>query len=218
MGFIRQVRQGKAVVLTALAISLCLPAAGYGQTADDRELVALLRAGALNIYFRHAQTDWSQNDQVYAKGDWTSCNPERIRQLADKGRKVARVIGKALQSLRLPVTKVFTSPYCRAAETARLFGLGPVEITNDVMNLRVADHFGGREATVDRARRRLSRFPPAGAIHLYVAHGNLSREALSVYPAEAGAVVLKPDPSTGLKVAATLHPDDWVRLAEHFGE
>ena len=34
---------------------------------DGQALVAALREGGFNIYFRHAATDWSQNASIYLK-------------------------------------------------------------------------------------------------------------------------------------------------------
>ena len=45
--------------------------------ADD-ELVRSLRKGGYSIYFRHSQTDWTQHDQIYQAGDWTSCGQTGI--------------------------------------------------------------------------------------------------------------------------------------------
>ena len=59
------------------------------QTTDGLEDLALmesLRKGGFYIYFRHAATDWSQNDQVSKAGDWTSCDPGKMRQLSEAGR------------------------------------------------------------------------------------------------------------------------------------
>ena len=103
-------------------------------------LVEALRKGGYNIYFRHAATDWSQNDQVSKAGDWTSCDPGKIRQLSEAGRKTAGTVGEAIRTLQIPIGQVIASPYCRTVETARNMKLGPVETTTDIMNLRVAEY------------------------------------------------------------------------------
>ena len=113
---------------------------------EGRALVAALHKGGYNIYFRHAATDWSQNDQVSREGDWASCDSSRMRQLSEAGRKTAHAIGEALRRLQIPIGQVFASPYCRTAETARHMQLGSVETTTDIMNMRVAEYFGGRSA------------------------------------------------------------------------
>jgi broad specificity phosphatase PhoE len=139
-----------------------------------------------------------------------------MRQLSAEGRAVARRIGEAIRALGVPVAKVLSSEYCRAWETARLLELGPVTRTRDIMNMRVVDHVGGRDAVIDRARRLLAQPAPAGANVVVVGHGNLMRAATGAYVGEAGSGVFAPraGSGSGVELVAELAPDDWARLAE----
>lgn len=181
---------------------------------DDAELVARLRGGGYTLYFRHVATDWSKHDQVRKAGDWLSCDDHRMRQLSDSGRAVARRIGQAIRGLGIPVAEVLASPYCRTMETARLFDVGQVIRSTDVMNLRSADYFGGRDEIVTRARRLLSTPPMAGANRVVVAHGNVAREATPVYPDEGESVVFLADRMGGFDVIARIPPERWRRMLE----
>jgi phosphohistidine phosphatase SixA len=181
-------------------------------------LIQALNQGGYNIYFRHAATDWSQSDHVREAGDWTSCDALRIRQLSDEGRKSARAVGNAIRSLGIPVGKVLASPYCRAVETATLMDLGPVETTTDVINMRVAEYFGGRGAIVKTARALLATRPAPGSNTVIVAHGNVARESTPVYPDEAEGVVFRPDGSGGFTFVSRISPAKWARLANEFGQ
>ncbi|MDH3316208.1 MAG: histidine phosphatase family protein [Gammaproteobacteria bacterium] len=203
------------VILILLSIGGTAPAQ-EGKELSDEQLVGALRQGGYNIYFRHAATDWSQSDQVREAGDWTSCDPSRIRQLSDDGRETARAVGAAIRALRVPVGKVLASPYCRTAETASLMDLGQVETTIDVMNMRVADYFGGREAIVKTARARLAAKPAPGTNAVIVAHGNVARDSTPVYPGEAEGVVFLPDGNGGFSVVTRVSPERWVELAGKF--
>ena len=198
------------IVLAALA------PAGAQTPLSGEALVEALRRGGHTIYFRHAATDWSQEDQVVRPGDWTSCDPRRMRQLAPEGRVVAKRIGRAIRRLGIPVEAVLTSEYCRTQETGQLLGLGPVTATLAVMNMRAAGFVGGREVVVDRARHALATPPPAGRNRIYVAHGNLLRAVSGLYTGEAGAVVFRPLGEGRLEPVAELTPEDWERLAEAF--
>ena len=181
----------------------------------DAELVAALRAGGLNIYFRHAATDWSQHDHVSRYGDWLSCDGNRIRQLSNTGRAHAKAIGSAMRRLRVPVARIISSPYCRCLETAKALGLGPVQSATDVMNLRVAQYFGGRDAIVSRAQWLLST-PPAPATNtVIVAHGNVAREATPVYPGEAEAVVFQPLGNRQFRVLGRIPQQRWTQLLQY---
>lgn len=177
-------------------------------------LINALRGGGFNVYFRHAATDWSQGDDVRAAGDWISCDGSRVRQLSDGGRRTASEVGKAIQTLGIPVGRVRASPYCRTVETARLMALGPVETTTDIMNLRVANYFGGRAAVARRARSRLAVAPTQGTNIVLVGHGNVAREATDIYPGEGEGLVFRPSGSGGFDFVGRLAPDQWVRLAE----
>lgn len=203
------------VILILLSVGGTAPAQ-EGKELSDAQLVGALRQGGYNIYFRHAATDWSQSDQVREAGDWTSCDPSRIRQLSDDGRETARALGAAIRALGVPVGKVLASPYCRTAETASLMDLGQVETTTDVMNMRVAEYFGGREAIVKTARSRLAAKPAPGTNTVIVAHGNVARDSTPVYPGEAEGVVFLPDGNGGFSVITRVSPERWGELAGRF--
>ena len=188
-------------------------AVAQAQSAAEVALVEMLRRGGYNIYFRHVGTDWSQSDRVEQRDDWLDCDPARMRQLSEEGRADAVAVGVAMRSLGIPVGEVLASPYCRTMETARLMQLGPVRASTEVMNLRSAEYFGGRQAIVASARRLLSTPPPEGSNRVIVAHGNVAREATPVYPGEGEAVVFRPLGSGGFQVVGRLKPADWARLA-----
>lgn len=205
------------VLLIGLISAQSLPARD-ADLLSGSALVRALRQGGYNIYFRHAATDWSQSDRVREAGDWTSCDPSRIRQLSDEGRETARAVGNAIRALGIPVGKVLASPYCRTVETASFMSLGQVEKTTDVMNMRVADYFGGREAIVKTARARLAARPDPGTNTVIVAHGNVARESTPVYPGEAEGVVFRPEGNGEFSVVARVSPEEWIRLADEFGD
>ncbi|MDX1575151.1 MAG: histidine phosphatase family protein [Kiloniellales bacterium] len=195
-------------------------AAGNGVAASAEALagpalVEALRGGGYTIYFRHAATDWRNHDRVAKAGDWISCDPNRMRQLSDEGRETARRIGQAFRALAIPVGRVLSSEYCRAVETARLMGLGEVETTRDIMNMRAAELVGGREAVIRRAQDVFSRTPPPGTNVVIVGHGNLMRAATQAYAAEGGSGIYAAMPGSdpGFQLIARLSPDDWMNLA-----
>lgn len=202
------------IVLTLLM--LLAGGAAASERMGDAELVRALRGGGYNIYFRHAQTEWSQQDRVAEAGDWTSCDPAEMRQLSAAGRDTAARIGGAIRALDIPVSKVMSSEYCRTAQTAEAMDLGPVDRSREIMNMRAASFLGGAEAVTERARKLLSRMPATGGNVVLVAHGNLMRAATGAYTGEAGAVVVRPD-GQDFTLVAELLPADWARLAKRYG-
>lgn len=204
--------------LVFILLGLMVVAFGRIGTADplqmsDEALVDRLLGGGLNLYFRHVATDWTQSDNVREAGDWLSCDPARMRQLSDSGRADARAVGKAMRELKIPVSEVLASPYCRTVETARLMDLGKVMHSTEVMNLRAAGYFGGRAAIVASAQRLLATPPAPGANRVIVAHGNVAREATPVYPGEGEGIAFHPDGNGGFQVVARIPPERWVQLS-----
>lgn len=198
-----------------LAWLLCFPTLGYAEpTLSGQALIKALQQGGYNLYFRHEATDWSQYDNVRERDDWLSCDGSRMRQLSEAGRQRAKRTGEAMRQLNIPVNEVLASPYCRTMETARQLNMGDVRATDEVMNLRSASYFGGRDAIVTSARTLLASFPKPGGNRVVVAHGNVAREATPVYPVEGEAVIFKPDGQGGFITVGRIPPDLWFELSQ----
>jgi phosphohistidine phosphatase SixA len=105
----------------ALSLALLAPAAVLAQSATTpalggAELLAVLRAGGHILYFRHADTDHSQNDERMTSAE--DCTTQR--NLSERGREHARALGEAIRALGIPIGTVLASPLCRTVETAML--------------------------------------------------------------------------------------------------
>lgn len=200
-------RRRAALALAALAAAWA-PAPGLA--LGEGELVAALQDGGHVLYFRHAETDWSRHDDVRAAGDWTSCDPERMRQLSDEGRETARAVGAAMRRLDIPVGAVYASEYCRCVQTAELLDLGPVETTRDILNARAAEYVGGRESLARSARQRLGRVPQDGSNTVLVAHGNVFLLVAGERPPEGGAAVVRPEGDGRFTVLGILAAEAWM--------
>ncbi|MDX1610080.1 MAG: histidine phosphatase family protein [Halofilum sp. (in: g-proteobacteria)] len=209
----RPTRRGRFAALTLL-LALACTAPTASASATPQALARALLDGGHVIYFRHAATEWSQHDQVSGAGDWTSCDPEEMRQLSAAGRDSARAVGRAMRQLGIPVADVHSSPYCRCVETAELLGLGPVETTLDLLNARAAEYVGGRDALRESARRRLGTRPPAGANTVLVAHGNVFLLAAGERPPEGGAAIVRPLGDGEFELLGTIPAGTWPELVE----
>ena len=142
----------KNLIKLIIIALLWLTTTSYATELTNEALIKALRAGGYTLYFRHEATNWSQDDYIDKREDWLSCDPAKVRQLSEQGRQQASATGKAIRSLGIPVSRVLASPYCRTVETAKLMNLGAVQPSNDVINLRVASYFGGRNAIVKTPR------------------------------------------------------------------
>ena len=198
-----------------MAMVLTLPTFVNSQEGlNTQALVAVIQQGGYNLYFRHEATNWSQQDNVNQMDDWLSCDGSRIRQLSERGRQSALRTGQAMRSLNIPVSEVLASPYCRAMETAKLLDLGDVQASNDVINLRVAEFFGGRENVVATAQKLLAQPPLAGSNRVIVAHGNVAQAATPVYPGEGEMVVFKPDDLGHFTFVGRMMPEQWINFMQ----
>lgn len=186
--------------------------------SDNKELVERLREGGYSLYFRHEKTNWSQSDHIGKQGDWLSCDGNQIRQLSSEGQQRASDTGLAIRSLGIPVAKLLVSPYCRTMETARALNLGEVEATTAVINLRVADYFGGREAVTASAIKVLASSPAPNANRIIVSHGNLAIAATGIYPEEGEAIIFLADGKGGFEFVGRLTAEAWLQITKIYND
>jgi phosphohistidine phosphatase SixA len=192
-------------VLRALAAACALAAlAPWGAAAAEvapADAVALLRGGGYVLYFRHAATDFTQNDVQMAS--FEDCGNQR--NLTEQGRQHARDIGAAIRSLGVPIGQVRASPYCRTVETA-LLAFGRAEKTQAVR--------GGPARPEDPERyaalRRLLGQRPAGNLNdVIVSHGNpFIAVAGPPYLAAGEAAIVEPA-GGGFRVVARIKAGEW---------
>jgi broad specificity phosphatase PhoE len=84
--------------------------------ADDAPLWRELRRGHCAILMRHASTLPGLGDPPGFRLE--DCSTQR--NLSEAGREEARRVGERLKRERVPVERVYTSPWCRCRETATL--------------------------------------------------------------------------------------------------
>jgi phosphohistidine phosphatase SixA len=210
-----ELRRASVIVLDALlwlAILISIGWAVNGFAADatapplaGRALGDALRHGGYVLYFRHAATDFGQNDENMTS--FEDCTKQR--NLTDKGRADARAVGERIKRLHIPVDEVLASPYCRTRETAQLI-FGRESVTPDVR--------GGPGQTDDPQRyaglRALLSAPVRGPTNrVIVSHGNPFRAVAGTpYLAEGEAAVIEPRGAQGFRVIARIPLDGWAAL------
>ncbi len=183
-----------------------LAAATDAQTLAGRPLLAALKAGGLVVYFRHASTDFGQNDDEMT--GYEDC--ARQRNLTDAGRAEARAIGSAIARLGVPVGDVLASPFCRTIETAKLI-FGRATATPAVRGGPANGVAPDRYADL---RRLLSTAPPPGTNVAIVSHGNPFRAVTGEsYLAEGEAAVIRPIGKDKFHIVARIAKDGWDALA-----
>lgn len=129
---------------------------------EPERAIALMQAGGLNVYVRHAITDRSQRD--------TGERGERAgqRNLDARGRAQAMALGDAFRRLSIRLSAVSSSEVFRALDTAQLaFGANRVKIVDAL----IADDYTPRDPAVDAMGEcRLLSQPPVSGNALLVGH------------------------------------------------
>ena len=170
---------------------------------EGSALLKALRQGGYTVYLRHGATDNAQTDKE--PPDFGNCATQR--NLSEAGRAEARGIGEALAALKLPVSEVLASPYCRTMETARL-AAGRADASREVLG-------GMANGKPDYAAldRMLATPPAAGTNRIVVGHANVFR-ALAGLPflAEGEAAVIRPEGSRWV-IVARMKLEDWKKLS-----
>jgi phosphohistidine phosphatase SixA len=168
-------------------------------------LVVRLRHGGYVLALRHAATDPTTSDRT---SDPYDCS--RQRNLTAEGRNQARLIGRELRSLGIPVGQVLASPVCRTRETARL-AFGRLRPSRTLL----AGGFLADGAAADRRRagfRRLLDRPPRPRTNtVLVSHGSAIDAATHVGVAEGEAVIVAPGRGR-FHVIGTIPADYWDRV------
>ena len=161
-------------------------------------LVEALRKGGFVLYMRHAETG-----VVTEKCDQSN--------LSATGEVQARAVGAAVRELNIPVGMVRSSQPCRTGDSARLLGLGKVEITED---LNPVPPRPGFDIGAARARR-LAEKPAAETNTVLVSHlhGSANKEEwLQLEMAEI--IVFRPDGNGHTEPVARIRAAGWSALRE----
>ena len=154
----------------------------------DTDAWRRLREGKYVVLVRHAATVPGLGDPPGFKlGD---CSTQR--NLSEEGRAHARALGERFRAERVPVARVYTSPWCRCRETAML-AFGKAE---DWEPLSSFFDFPHREADfTERVKKRIGTFArrALGGNVVMVTH-NVNIAALSKHSVATGEMVLmRPD-------------------------
>jgi len=198
-------RQRRAAVALVAWLAAWPALAADATLLSGRALGDALRHGGYVLYFRHASTDFGQNDDAMTSFE----NCAQQRNLTDKGRAEARAIGAGFAHAHVPVDAVLASPYCRTRETAQLiFGRATVE---NAVRGGPASSEGGR---YDGLKALLSKPVPAGTNVAIVSHGNPFRAVApeSSYLAEGEAAVVQPLGDKGFRIVGRIPRDAWDTL------
>ncbi len=204
-----------AAAMAALVTAVC-PGAGRAQTVPapateaqkpgglPAELLAKLRKGGFNIFFRHGLTP------NYADPDGSQLdNCATQRNLSKEGIEQAMAMGATFRELELPIGIVRASPFCRCMDTAwHAFG----RFERD-MNIRLnGDNpdFHPAEIKLWRNIRNIAKIlPMPGTNSIFVSHGTVGEVFGAGYLSEGEAVIVEPDGAGSWRLIARVKAEEW---------
>lgn len=182
-----------------VAAGLAFAAAPLAFAAGDESLWRRLRAGGYVLLVRHAATEGGTGDPPgFRLGD---CATQR--NLSAQGRDAARALGERVRAEKVPIARVYTSPWCRCRDTAMLaFGQAEEwEALSSVFDL--PDHEAEFTARVKKRIGNYSTRKLGGNVAMVTHNVNIAAlTKLSVAPAEI--VVVRPDGCCGLRTLGRL--------------
>lgn len=176
----------------------------HGHSSKETlDLVERLRGGGHVIFLRHEHTDFDALAGSEST-DFTHC--EGQRNLSPVGRESAKLLGKALGILKIPVEVVMSSPYCRSRQTAEL-AFGKAEVTHDLIGIPGGHGLSMKDMAA--ALVRLTRLhAKAGPNAVLVGHFHQLLDLHHIYLQEGEAAVLLPDGDT-VKVLGRVLSVQW---------
>ena len=146
---------------------------------------------------RHALAPGTGDPETVVIGDCTT-----QRNLSDDGREQARKIGTAFRANGIPAARVFTSQWCRCAETEELLGIG------DVIPLPALNSFftemerrAGQTAALSEWIAGYKNNAPL----VLVTHQVNITALTEVYPRSGEIVVARRGENGNIRVLGTLH-------------
>jgi phosphohistidine phosphatase SixA len=183
----------------AAPLAICLLATPVAAADDSKEAWAALVKGGHVALIRHGNAPPGYGDPPGFKID--DCATQR--NLDEKGRAQARVLGEAFRRHGVPADKILSSPWCRCLETARLMALGPVENTPAVAT---SDKSPDRLAVL---KQILADWRGPGTL-VVVTHAFTVQGLVGIMPGQAETVVVRPKPGKepGLEIVGRIPVPD----------
>jgi phosphohistidine phosphatase SixA len=174
------------------------------------ELLNQLQQGGFVLYVRHGNTDNSRPDRVPSV-DLNDCNTQRV--LNDIGQTVTKQVGDYLRQAAIPVGEVFSSPMCRAKNSA-MNAFGHFTLEPAIM------YTGGMTSAqkipvLAKTRELISKPVATGTNRFLVAHAPNMMDLMGYFPKEATLVIFKPKGHSQFDYLGSIRPQDWPELLKH---
>lgn len=170
-------------------------------------LTTALREGGYVIFMRHAATEHRQVDRDRIHLD--DCGSQR--NLSVQGRQQASDIGRAFRQLSLPVGEVWSSPYCRCRDTARL-AFGDYQVS-PFLHFAIGIGAGETARITAQLQELLATPPRPGSNNVIVSHTANLKEATGIWPSPEGVMVIfRPLGDGRIAYHGMVAPGEWAQL------
>ncbi|HBH38779.1 MAG TPA: histidine phosphatase family protein [Curvibacter sp.] len=124
-----------------------------------------LAGGAHVLLMRHAEAPGVGDPPGFRLGD---CSTQR--NLSDAGRAQARAVGRWLRSQGVPRAQVWSSPWCRCLDTARLLDYGAVTVETSLSSFFGDYERGPQQREALQAFVARLQEEPSGRLPVLVTH------------------------------------------------
>jgi phosphohistidine phosphatase SixA len=201
-------RRVGCVVIAALLTSGALLAAGCG--GDDgqpsapatKPIIRSLQTGGFTLLMRHATSDASISQRELLR----SCATQRNLTVA--GREQARMIGRAIRALRIPIGQVRASPLCRTRDTARL-AFGRATLDRMLVNTGILGTLADDRRRGQALRAVVRRPPHRGENTVLVTHSPNIRAASGEETVDEGEILVL---GRGGRIIGRVKAEEWPAL------
>ncbi len=191
-----------------LALVCCFPLLSYAVTVIHDvvplpERLRLLQGGGHILVMRHGATVHQQKDLD------RSLQPDcsRQRNLSPQGREQLRSMRRAINTLQIPVGKVYSSPYCRARHTAEE-AFGEYQIDAD-LQFSISKDAKEAKRLADHLNHTIANAEPGSANSIIVTHSSNIRDGLGIWPKPEGAALVIQKTESALIYKGMIRPDEW---------
>jgi phosphohistidine phosphatase SixA len=199
-----------AAVLTTAAMLAAYGAGGARADLAGDALMQALKTGGYVIYMRHGASERTQTDADPV--DLNNCATQR--NLSNDGRTQGKAMARAFETLKIPVDKVYVSPFCRAKEFATLAFEKSDRQISGALHYSLALSKDDANKAAAELRKLVGAVPKTGTNSVLVGHNSNIKEVAGVWPKnEAGSFVFKPKGNGEFELIGAFEAAEIAKLA-----
>ncbi len=176
----------------------------FAETKSVAQLVSALQSGGHIIYMRHSITQHAVENQVTeVLGDCT-----KQRNLSVEGQALATMIANKITQLAIPIGQVYSSPYCRAKDTADLT-FKQFDVVSDLAFSFRKDEHESRQLG-EKLRAMMLKTTLTADNTVFVGHTSNLRDGLGIWPKPEGVWVIFKKTEQGINYLGMIRPLEWA--------